>query len=396
MKTVKRNKILSVKPFGKKNTIDLEVNHSDHNFYCNNIVVSNSHSLGYAALAASTIYLKFKHPKEFFLALLKMTRHEPDPIEEINKINRELDYFGIQLLKPHIIKSDLDFKIEGDNIRFGLLSIKGVSDKSMQKINDFKSEKNNKFQVFEAAKECGINIGVLSSLIQAGALDGYDVSRSYLCYEAQLWNLLTDREKTLMMRLGESTDYHVVKTYKKLKEMNNEKGKPHIKESRIETIRTKAEGYKEIFEQNRKNEDFANWYYETMLLGYCYGKSLKDIFLSKSDNLLNIRELQSLPNKSTVYLAARVKEGKLRTSKKGNKYLWLDVVDETGDQVVMVFNNKRSKNMDDCIAYNKGVPKKDSICIIKGEKQEDTIFAELVTVQSSKIYTKLSELKNSI
>ena len=32
-----------------------------------------SHSIAYATLAAWTTYLKFKHPKEFFLSLLKMT-----------------------------------------------------------------------------------------------------------------------------------------------------------------------------------------------------------------------------------------------------------------------------------------------------------------------------------
>jgi DNA polymerase III alpha subunit len=112
--------------------------------------------------------------------------------------------------------------------------------------------------------------------------------------------------------------------------------------------------------------------------------------------LLNIRELQDMPNKSTVFLVARVKEGKARTSKKNNKYLWLDVSDETGDQVVMLFNSKRGNKMDDCIEMNGGIPKKESICVIKGEKQQDTIFAQLVAVQSNKIYTKLSELKNSV
>jgi len=361
-----------------------------------NYSFNKSHSLGYAALAASTIYLKFKHPKQFFLALLKMTRHEPDPVQEINKINRELGYFGIKLLKPHIVKSDLDFKIEGNDIRFGLLSIKGVSDKSMQKINDFKSEKNNKFEVFEAAKECGINIGVLSSLIQAGAMDGYPISRSYLCYEAQLWNILTDREKSLMMKFGEECDYRVVRTLKKLQEIKNEKGKLEIKPSRVNTITEKSKGYKDIFDQNRKNEDFANWYYENMLLGYCYGKTLNDIFSSKHPNLINIKEMQNVPNRTTVFLVARVKDSKARTSKNGNKYLWMDVFDETGDQVVMVFNSKKGPLMDDCIAQNKGIPKKDSICIIKGQKQEDTMFAEIVSVQSNKIYTKLSELKNCV
>ena len=43
-----------------------------------NYSFNKSHSISYAILAAITTYLKFKHPKEFFLSLLKMTKHEPD------------------------------------------------------------------------------------------------------------------------------------------------------------------------------------------------------------------------------------------------------------------------------------------------------------------------------
>ena len=51
-----------------------------------NYSFNKSHSICYAALAAITTYLKFKYPKEFFLSLIKMPKHEPDPISEINKI----------------------------------------------------------------------------------------------------------------------------------------------------------------------------------------------------------------------------------------------------------------------------------------------------------------------
>ena len=128
-----------------------------------------------------------------------MTKFEPDPMAEIAKIQKELDLFGIQLLPPHILKSKQDFSIEGKDLRFGLSSIRGVSETTMQKIDNFRTEEGyesiNKFQVFLSAKEAGINIGVLSALIQAGALEGFSVSRTRLVYEAQLWNLLTDREK---------------------------------------------------------------------------------------------------------------------------------------------------------------------------------------------------------
>ena len=62
-----------------------------------NYSFNKSHSISYAALAAITVYLKFNYPQQFFLSLLKMTRHEPDPINEISKIHKD-DIFGIQLL----------------------------------------------------------------------------------------------------------------------------------------------------------------------------------------------------------------------------------------------------------------------------------------------------------
>jgi DNA polymerase III alpha subunit len=82
-----------------------------------NYSFNKSHSLAYAALAAVTIYLKFNHPQQFFLSLLKMSRNEPDPIGEISKIQKEMHEFDIKLLPPHIIKSEMDFSIEDKDIR---------------------------------------------------------------------------------------------------------------------------------------------------------------------------------------------------------------------------------------------------------------------------------------
>ena len=102
-----------------------------------NYSFNKSHSIAYAALAAITVYLKFKYPQQFFLSLLKMTRNEPDPTKEISLIHKELYDFDMKLLPPHLTKSDMDFTIEDNNIRYGLLSIKGISDKSIEKLNKF-------------------------------------------------------------------------------------------------------------------------------------------------------------------------------------------------------------------------------------------------------------------
>ena len=84
-----------------------------------NYSFNKSHSISYATLAAWTTYLKFKYPQEFFLALLKLSKYEPDSHAEIRKITQELPHFDMELLSPDLAKSSLDFSIEGSNIRFG-------------------------------------------------------------------------------------------------------------------------------------------------------------------------------------------------------------------------------------------------------------------------------------
>ena len=52
-----------------------------------------------------------------------MTKFEPTPQEEVGRISKELSSFGIKLLPPNLAKSEMDFCIEGNNIRYGLNSI---------------------------------------------------------------------------------------------------------------------------------------------------------------------------------------------------------------------------------------------------------------------------------
>ena len=359
-----------------------------------NYSFNKSHSISYASLAAITIYLKFKHPQAFFLSLLKMTRHEPDPILEISKIHQELDRFEIELLPPHIIKSDMDFSAEGKDIRFGLLSIKGISEKSIERINNFRNKYSNKFEIFEASEEAGLTIGMLSALIQAGALDGFSQSRSKIVLEAQLWNLLTKREKRFCVPLAEKFDYDLVKILKYLKEFKDEKNKIVVKESRFETIKRKYEPYKQIYLLNNRSETFANWYYEKHLLGYTYGTKLKDIFVEKFPNLTSVRELSVKPLDSEVQLMANVIDTYSGVSKNKNKYIRFELSDETGLYKAMIVNNRRdTSKVEDFVEANDGMPEKGSILYVKGTKKEDIIFANVVRNQSCQVYTKLSQLK---
>ena len=360
-----------------------------------NYSFNKSHSLSYAALAAATIYLKFKYPKEFFLSLLQMTRYEPNPILEISKIQKELQYFNINLLPPHLLKSQMDFSIEEKDIRFGLLSIKGISDQSIEKLNKFRSRYSNKFEIFQAANEASVGLNILCPLIQAGALEGFKQSRTKVVYEAQMWSILTTREKRLAIPLAEKYNYDLVSVIKHLSNSIDEKGKPLIKPSRIETMKTRCEGYKKIYNQNKKSERFANWYYENHLLGYTHGVTLQEIFSEKRLGLRYINDIENSPIDSAAVFIGRVEEkpmsGVSRTAKK-SRYLKLFVGDETGIIKVMIFNER----MEDCKKINNGNPREGQIVIVKGVKKDGVIFAGVIGVQDNKVYTKLADLRSNL
>lgn len=355
-----------------------------------NYSFNKAHSICYAALAAITTYLKFKYPKEFFLSLLKMTKHEPDPLSEINKIQVELDLFGIKLLPPHITKSKMDFRIEGENIRYGLVSIKGISDKTIEKLNNFRAEFSNKFEVFQAASEAKVGIGVLSALIQAGAFEGFPQSRSKIVLEAQLWNVLTQREKRIVYKLGEKFDFDLIKIIKSLVDKQDEDGKICIRASRFETIKKKYSPYKEIYQQNSKSESLANWYYEKKLLGYSHANSLRTVFRQSIPNLQSIREVNNSPVGSRVGFVSTVDDYYKGKSRRGSSYIRLTNSDETGVITTLQFNQK----IEESKLINGKAPAKEDIVIIRGLKRDDAVFIDNIGIQSQKIFTKLSELKD--
>jgi DNA polymerase III alpha subunit len=321
-----------------------------------------------------------------------MTRNEPDPIGEISKIQKEMHNFNIELLPPHIIKSEMDFSIENNNIRFGLLSIKGISNKSIEKLNSFRNKYSNKFEIFQAAEEADLNIGVLSALIQAGALSGFSQSRSKIVLEAQLWNILTTKEKKYCISFGIQFDYDLIKIIKHLNTFTDEKNNKIIKDQRLNTIKAKYEPYLQIYNQNNKSESFANWYYEKKLLGYTYNKTLNNIFSEKREDLKYILDIKEEPVNTKVMFVGQIDEVYSGVSKnaKKTKYVRLKISDETGQATVLIFNDniENIKLLNNSKDFEEG-----NIVVVKGLKKEDCIFADLISIQDHKIYMKLNDLK---
>ena len=125
-----------------------------------------------------------------------------------------------------------------------------------------------------AAKECGIPINVLSSLIQAGLMDESEnnnvkrASRSKLVLEAQSFNLLTDREKRNFTKLGSRLGFDILKAIQEavLNRVVADDGKILMTEKRFNTFRSKYDRYRDIYFKNKKPERFASWTFENNLL----------------------------------------------------------------------------------------------------------------------------------
>ena len=367
-----------------------------------NYSFNKSHSISYATLAAWTTHLKFKYPLQFFQSLLKMTKFEPSPYDEICKISQELPYFNIRLLPPDLIKSDMDFTIEGENIRYGLNSIKGISEKSLQNLKDFRdSDRSNKYDIFLTAKTAGLNIGTLSALIQAGAMSSCSQgSRSLLVLEAQAFNILTDREKRNFVEMGEKNNYQLLDCIAQTQrsEMLGDDGKKLMPERRFQTFKKKYDSYKKIYLQNKSHEDFANWYFERKLLGYSYTYKLTEVFRDADvNNLLYATEMEERDSNRFIGVIQDIIK---RRSRNGNDYIKFTVADETATIDALLLNGRSQTNgrwqqnnrVDKFLEKNK-MPKKDGIVVFSARKGDEVLFIDNISVIDEKIYMKLGDVK---
>ena len=362
-----------------------------------NYSFNKSHSISYAILAAWTVYLKFKYPQNFFLSLLKMTQFEPDSYSEILKITQELHLFGIKLLPPDLSKSKADFIIEGKNIRYGLNSIKGISDNTVAALMEFcQTELKTKYDVFIAAKQVGLNIGNLSALIQAGALSSFSEDRCRLVLEAQTFNILTDREKRLFSSLGEKYNYDILNTVYdcvKNKQVGDD-NKVIMSEKRFTTFKQKYAGYREIYDKNSQYPKFANWYFETKLLGYSYSQNIRDIFSAESsERYVDCLTFNSLDINETVRMVGVVKDCFRKKSANGNKYAKLEISDENGTVKAMMLDSAQKARLTEYLDNGNKLPKEENIVILSGKKGQDILFIDKLAILDEKIYMKLSEIK---
>jgi len=148
---------------------------------------NKSHAVAYSTLSYWTAWLKYYYPLEFIFALLKNEKDKDTRTEYLIEAKR----IGIPIRLPHINDSDIDFKIEGKGIRFGLSAIKFISDKIASRYIDgrpFSSYKE--VEEFTYTKGNGVNTRALTALKSVGALTFPDNPRDDEFIRSNLYEYL--------------------------------------------------------------------------------------------------------------------------------------------------------------------------------------------------------------
>lgn len=345
-----------------------------------------SHSICYGALAAKTVWLKYKYPQEFFTSILEISEFEQDPLEVVAEVNRELPSFNIKLLPPNLEQSSIDFTVEDGNIRYGLKSIKGVSDNTKKALEEFVTlEPKNKYDVFAYARQCGINIGVLSSLIYAGAL-GND-NRAKKALEAQAYNKLTEAQQRNLYKLGEKYKYDLLFSIKDVveKETKGDNNRVIMSQKNFDNFKKKFEPYKELYSLNRKQGRLSLWWFEKELLGYSFSFNLIDCF-NQSGDLINVEEFKS-ETPDSWRMVCQVDNFFIKISQNGNRYMRMSLSDDSAKVDMMFCDSPREEKLTNFLNQHK-IDKKD-IVVIQGSGK----WISRINPIDAKIYTKTRQLK---
>lgn len=137
---------------------------------------NKSHSAGYALLSYTTAYLKAHYPEEYMAAVLTSVSGTPDKtaiyLNECKKM-------GIEVNPPSISLSDKNYSAKMKKILFGLNSVRGLGEQTVDDILKYRTQTNycSVPSMLENLPVGALNKKVFEGLIFGGALDEFGYTR---------------------------------------------------------------------------------------------------------------------------------------------------------------------------------------------------------------------------
>ncbi len=145
-----------------------------------NYAFNKAHAVSYAFVTYRTAYMKCRYPREYMAALLTSVLDNSTKVAEYIAECRDM---GIRLLPPDVNESDADFTVSGDDIRFGLVAIKGIGRSFVEELKSERAAGGPFRTLDEFCRRMvprDLNRRAVESLIKAGAFDSLGFKRRAL------------------------------------------------------------------------------------------------------------------------------------------------------------------------------------------------------------------------
>lgn len=168
-------KIVSIEPFGVDETYDLEVDHSDHTFYANDISCSNSHAISYAIVSFQSAFLLQKYEPFWLCSYVESCLGNPD--DRLRALS-EIRAYGYSIMPVDINTSGKKWKIlENKQFAPSFLTIKGIGLTAINEIEANRPYKDIYDFLWNATgewKHSKVSKKTIEALIKSEAFSSFD------------------------------------------------------------------------------------------------------------------------------------------------------------------------------------------------------------------------------
>lgn len=282
---------------------------------------NKAHAASYGMVSYQTAYLKANYSGEFMTAVLTAEAGDMDKMAEaISECKR----MKIKVLPPDINESFKDFtlvQLEGKKaIRFGLEAVKNVGTNVVKNITD--ERKNNGpytslEDLLERIQSRDLNKKSLESLIKAGALDKFGERNTLL---QNLEKILAYHKETRHNGSGNQTSlFSMAEQEIELPGLKMEEAEPMLLEEKLK--------------------------FEKELLGlYISGHPLDKYREKMKNSKLNIFALRKFKNQTPVRFVAMIEHIREIFTKKGDKMMFVKLMDLDNTIEGVVFPRTLEKN----------------------------------------------------
>lgn len=267
---------------------------------------NRSHAVAYSKIAYQLAYLKAHYPAHFFAELLTSIRGQFDKVSAYIK---EATSMGLQVLPPSINKSFGAYTVEHNQLRMGLLSIKGIGFQTVKEILRARGEQpfTDLFDFCLRVSLKIVNRAAIEQLILAGAFDETYSNRA---------SLLASLDQA--MEQGELF------------------GGPNVQQSILPQV-----GMKELYTEIEDFSMMRKLSFEKEILGiYMSSHPLKDVRkLLQLNGYVSLEEakISFRHRRQTIKTAVILQSIKMIRTKRGEPMAFVSIGDETDDMDAVVF-----------------------------------------------------------